>query len=362
MQRSTTGHDHRSVHDQPAAPGGAPDPGLAICTRGLSKHYRNPWTLKVTRGLDDLDLDVMRGEVLGLLGPNGSGKTTTLKLLLGLLKPTRGRAWLLGEPVPSEASRRRLGFLPEQPYFYDSLNGLEYLELMSRLSGLGASEAATRARHWLGRVGLQDRPRLVLRKYSKGMLQRLGLAAALVHDPALLILDEPMSGLDPFGRRDVRELILEQRQRRVTVLFSSHILPDVEMLCDRVAILNQGRLSRTATVGELTREGRDRVEIRCAGAPLVEIPALWREVLTRFEHPEGTAFLLSDDTRLNDVVQWLVKSGARLRGITPQRATLEELFLEAAEPGSHARAAGEQAKSWAAERRVVAPSDEERSA
>ena len=147
-----------------------------------------------------------------------------------------------------------------------------------------------------------------------------------------------MSGLDPFGRRDVRELILEQRERHVTVLFSSHILPDVEMLCDRVAILNDGRLARTATVGELTKEGRDRVEIRCVNTPLLEVPATWGEVLTRMEHPEGTAFLLADDTLLTEVVQWLLKNGARLRGVTPQRASLEELFLAAADSrrGGHA--------------------------
>jgi ABC-2 type transport system ATP-binding protein len=312
------------------APVARPDPDLAVCTQGLSKFYRSPWTLRVTRGLEDLNLEVRRGEILGYLGPNGSGKTTTLKLLIGLLKPSRGRAWLLGEPIESHGSRRRLGFLPEQPYFYDYLNGLEYLELAGRLSGLCGSEAHTRGRHWLGRVGLGDRPRLRLRKYSKGMLQRLGLAASLLHDPELLILDEPMSGLDPFGRRDVRELVLEQRERGATVLFSSHILPDVEMLCDRVAILLGGRLARTAPVSELIRQGRNRVEIRCDGAPLLEVPVIWRTVLTRNEHPEGTAFVLADDTLLNDVVQWLLKCGVSLRAITPQRANLEDLFLAAA--------------------------------
>ena len=347
MQRSTSKDGGRPTRDHQAGGNGVPDPSLAVCTRGLSKSYRNPWTLRSMAGLEPLDLDARRGEVLGLLGPNGAGKTTTLKLLTGLLRPTSGRAWLLGDPIASDASRRRLGFLPEQPYFHDYLNGIEYLEFVGRLSGLLGHEAHERAQRWLGRVGLGDRPRLRLRKYSKGMLQRLGLAAALMHDPELIILDEPMSGLDPFGRRDVRELILEQRHAGVSVLFSSHILPDVEMLCDRVAILQQGKLTRTATVGELTREGRDRVEIRCVGAPLVEVPTIFRDVLRRMEHPEGTAFLLSDDTRLNDVVQWLLKSGARLRGVTPQRASLEELFLEAA--GSTAsKSAGADPESDAA--------------
>jgi ABC-2 type transport system ATP-binding protein len=268
--------------------------------------------------------------VLGYLGPNGAGKTTTLKLLTGLLKPTRGHAWLLGESIDQPSSRRRVGFLPEQPYFYDSLNGIEYLEFAGRLSGLHAVEARRRAQQWLGRVGLGDRSRLKLRKYSKGMLQRLGLAAALVHDPELLILDEPMSGLDPFGRRDVRELILEQRRRGVTVMFSSHILPDVEMLCDRVGIVIGGRLTRTATVSELVQPGNTRVEIRCVGAPLLEIPPQWRDLLSRSEHAEGTVFLLDDDSRVNEVVQWLLRNGTVLRAVTPQRASLEELFLATA--------------------------------
>jgi ABC-2 type transport system ATP-binding protein len=318
-----------------------PEPGSAVQTAGLSKDYRHPWNLKITRGVTDLDLEVRRGEVFGLLGPNGAGKTTALKLLIGLLRPTRGRGWLLGMPIGTAASRRRLGFLPEQPYFYDYLSGLEYLEFAARLSGLPGHEAVARARHWLDRVGLSDRPRLVLRKYSKGMLQRLGLAAALIHSPQLLILDEPMSGLDPFGRRDVRELILEQRDRGVTVLFSSHILPDVEMLCDRVGILIGGRLVRTATVGQLMSEGRGRVEVRCLGAPLVEIPARWRSLLTRTELPEGSAFALEDGTRLNEVVEWLMSAGARLSAVTPQRASLEDFFLSVAQSTTQA-AAGER--------------------
>jgi ABC-2 type transport system ATP-binding protein len=317
--------------------GGLPDLNLAVCARGLSKHYVHNWTLRRTTALDGLDLEVGRGEVLGLLGPNGAGKTTTLKLLTGLLKPTHGRAWLLGEPVESTASRRALGFLPEQPYFYDYLNGVEYLELAARLSGLPAALAGDRARHWLGRVGLGDRPRLMLRKYSKGMLQRLGLAAALVHDPELLILDEPMSGLDPFGRRDVRDLIIEQRERGVTVLFSSHILPDVEMLCDRVAILLGGRLARVAPVGELVEDGRQAVEIRCAGSGPVEIPNHWAGVVSRVQRADETVLRLEDEAQLRDVLGWLLRSGATVRAVTPQRPTLEALFLAEAGAASAER-------------------------
>ncbi len=303
----------------------------AVRIEGLTKTYRSNWTLRTTRGLERLDLEVARGEVFGYLGPNGAGKTTTLKILTGLLKPTSGSAWLLGESIEHVRSRAKLGFLPEQPYFYDYLNGLEYLEFVARLSGMHAHEASQAARHWLGRVGLGDRSKLVLRKYSKGMLQRLGLAAALVHEPELVILDEPMSGLDPFGRRDVRDLIQEQRERGVTVLFSSHILPDVEMLCDRVAILLRGRLERVATVGELVEDAQARVEYRCAGAPLVELPSRWAEVLTRTQRTGETVFTLGDATLHGEVLAWLVSQRADVRAVTPQRRTLEELFMAAAE-------------------------------
>jgi ABC-2 type transport system ATP-binding protein len=304
---------------------------FAVLARGLTKEYRHPWTGRRRCALESLDLEVRCGEVFGYLGPNGAGKTTTLKLLTGLIQPTRGEAWLLGEPVSRLESRRRLGFLPEQPYFYDYLTGREYLEFAAQLSGLSGRDAARAARQWLGRVGLGDRERLVLRKYSKGMLQRLGLAAALVHEPALVILDEPMSGLDPFGRRDVRDLILEQRARGATVLFSSHILPDVEMLCDRVAILLEGRLSRVATVGELVREGAGRVELRCAGAPLLEVPADWQGAVTREQRGGSTVFTLHDSARLQALLGWLVQHGVAVDAVTPMRASLEDLFMATAE-------------------------------
>ena len=304
---------------------------FAILTRKLTKSYRNPWTLQVARGIEDLDLEVRRGEVLGYLGPNGAGKTTTLKLLVGLHKATRGSAWVLGEPIERASSRRRLGFLPEQPYFYDYLSGVEYLELAGRLSGLGAQDAHLKAIRWLGRVGLGDRLQLRLRKYSKGMLQRLGLAAALIHDPELLILDEPMSGLDPFGRRDVRELILEQRDRGATVLFSSHILPDVEILCDRVAIILKGVLTRIATVGELVQGSSQTIEIRCAGGAELKPPEALAAHVEGKQRPHETLLTLKDERLLHDVLGWLITAGADVRAVTPQRATLEELFLATAE-------------------------------
>ncbi len=334
MQESTAIPMSRPIPNRTAGRDGNPE--AAIRAVALSKHYVHPWTLRRTVGLDALDLEIARGEVIGLLGPNGAGKTTTLKLLTGLIKPSSGRAWLMGVPIEETRSRRRLGFLPEQPYFYDYLSGREYLELAGGLSGLPAAEATRRARHWLGRVGLGDRPELRLRKYSKGMLQRLGLAAALVHEPDLLILDEPMSGLDPFGRRDVRELILEQRARGTTVLFSSHIIPDVEALCDRVAIVLRGRLHRFGTPAEMARESVRRVTILCARAAIFERPASWAETVTRRDGPEVTEFVVHDAGRLDEVIEVLVRHRVSIHAVTPERATLESLFLEAAERESPA--------------------------
>jgi ABC-2 type transport system ATP-binding protein len=325
VQSSTESRDRRPDRDQSER--GEP---AAILCQGLSKYYRGHWSLKTSVGLDRLDLEIRPGEVIGLLGPNGAGKTTTLKLLTGLIKPSAGRAWIFGVPIEDTRSRRRLGFLPEQPYFYDYLSGLEYLELAGGLSGLSGAEAGERARHWLGRVGLGERPSLRLRKYSKGMLQRLGLAAALMHEPDLLILDEPMSGLDPFGRRDVRELILEQRERGVTVLFSSHIIPDVESLCDRVAIVLRGRLHRVGTLAELGRNSVERVTVRCVPPAMFEWPSRWGEWIERRDLGDETELALRDPARLDEVLETLVKLRATIRSVTPERASLESLFLAAA--------------------------------
>jgi ABC-2 type transport system ATP-binding protein len=320
-----TGSDQSTVQD--ARPLG----DLALDVRGLTKVYRHPWTMKITPGLSDVSFSVRRGEIFGYLGPNGAGKTTTIKILTGLLKPTAGEAWLLGKSFHDVESRRKLGFLPEQPYFYDYLNGVEYLELAARLSGLSARDAAKAARHWLGRVGLGERARMALRKYSKGMLQRLGLAAAMVHEPELLILDEPMSGLDPFGRRDVRDLVLEQRARGATVVLSSHILPDVEALCDRVGIVLRGKLERLASVGELVQGGTPRVELRVDGEPLLEIPGALRGLLERRTSAGDTVFTLHDASRQQEVIAWLVQQRATIHSVTPVRSSLEDLFMAAAE-------------------------------
>lgn len=328
---STDSHAERPSRSHSTGQSARSAVSAAVKIEGLTKVYRGNWSMKTSVGLDHLNLEVQRGEVFGYLGPNGAGKTTTLKILTGLLKPTSGRAWLMGESIDRVESRRLLGFLPEQPYFYDYLNGIEYLQFVASLSGMTAHDASRAAKHWFGRVGMGDRERLILRKYSKGMLQRLGLAAALVHDPQLVILDEPMSGLDPFGRRDVRDLILEQRERGVTVMFSSHILPDVEMLCDRVAIVLKGKLERVATVGDLVHNGDPRTEVHVVGAPVLELPASWSGRVTRTERLGESIFTVAGDEALQQVLAHLVQTGATIRAVNPLRATLEQLFMAAAE-------------------------------
>src|SRR5215208_2899713 len=224
----------------------------AIKTTGLTKHYQvGFWRPRPYIALDNLSLSVATGEVFGFLGPNGAGKTTTLKLLMQLIFPTSGHAEILGRPVGAVDVRRRIGYLPENPYFYDHLTAEELLSYFGGLFGLSPADRRRRAAALLDEVGIESERRLQLRKFSKGMLQRVGIAQALINDPDVVFLDEPMSGLDPLGRREIRELILRLRDRGCTVFFSSHVLSDAEALCSRVAILARGRLVASGRLTEM---------------------------------------------------------------------------------------------------------------
>src|SRR5438309_7930343 len=224
----------------------------ALATFDLTKDFAvGFWRKRPYRALDRLTLEVREGEVFGFLGPNGAGKTTTLKLLMQLVMPTAGRAEILGRPLGDLDVKRRLGYLPENPYFYDYLTAEELMVYFARLFGYSGAASAARATRLLDEVGIGAERRLQLRKFSKGMLQRVGIAQALVNDPELVIFDEPMSGLDPLGRRDVRALILRLRDRGCTVFFSSHVLSDAEMLCTQVAILAKGRLVSVGALAEM---------------------------------------------------------------------------------------------------------------
>jgi ABC-2 type transport system ATP-binding protein len=223
------------------------------------------WKKHPVRALDNLCLQVRQGEIFGFLGPNGAGKSTTIKLLMHLLHPTSGKARILGEPVDSIAMHQRIGYLPENPYFYDYLTPAELLAYTGSLFGLRGSELSRKVDALLQTVGLNESRNLALRKFSKGMVQRIGIAQALINDPEVVFLDEPMSGLDPLGRMEVRQMISSLKARGVTVFFSSHVLPDVEALCDRIAILNKGKLQETGTLDEILKVRIEGYEVILTG-------------------------------------------------------------------------------------------------
>jgi ABC-2 type transport system ATP-binding protein len=302
----------------------------ALTTFELTKDYSvGFWRKRPYRALDRLTLDVREGEVFGFLGPNGAGKTTTLKLLMQLVFPTAGRAELLGRPLGDLAAKRRIGYLPENPYFYDYLTAEELLMYFGALFGYSAAERRRRTARLLDQVGIGAERRLQLRKFSKGMLQRVGIAQAILNEPDLVILDEPMSGLDPLGRRDVRALILSLRDRGSTVFFSSHVLSDAEALCSRVAMLARGRLVASGNLNEMLAFKASGWELVVAGltngAALTVGPAIRRIV------PIGDGRFALDlplDPPPERLLGELASAGARLVSLNPIRPTLEDLFVE----------------------------------
>src|SRR5689334_10250275 len=302
----------------------------ALSTHDLTKDYAvGFWRKRPYRALDRLTLDVAAGEVFGFLGPNGAGKTTTLKLLMQLVYPSSGRAELLGRPLGDIEAKRRIGYLPENPYFYDYLTAEELLIYFAGLFGFSGAERKARAARLLDEVAIGGERRLQLRKFSKGMLQRVGIAQALINDPELVILDEPMSGLDPLGRRDVRQLILRLRDRGCTVFFSSHVLSDAEALCSRVAILAKGRLVKAGRLSDMLAfsvRGWELVVADLREDVVAEIrPRVSRAVPIgggRFELEVPTA------TPPEKLLTDLTATGARLVSLNPIRETLEDFFIE----------------------------------
>jgi ABC-2 type transport system ATP-binding protein len=302
----------------------------AIATHELTKEYTvGFWRTRRYRALDRLSLDVDAGEVFGFLGPNGAGKTTTLKLLMQLVFPTSGRAEMLGRPLGDLSVKRRLGYLPENPYFYDHLTAQELLEYFAALFGYPREECRARAGRLLDEVGIGAERRLQLRKFSKGMLQRVGIAQALVNEPELVIFDEPMSGLDPLGRRDVRALILRLRDRGCTVFFSSHVLSDAEALCSRVAILAKGRLVASGRLTEMQPFRASGWEMVVAGAGDNLVPALGQRVRRTVRLGEGRYMLeLPLEPPPERLLGELTSAGAHLVSLNPIRQTLEDFFVE----------------------------------
>jgi ABC-2 type transport system ATP-binding protein len=294
-----------------------------ISVREVRKTFRGHLGIGATPAVAGLSFEVRAGEIFGLLGPNGAGKTTTLKMLIGLLRPDAGEVRLFGGPPTEAENRRRLGFLPEQPYFYDYLTAEEFLAFYARLQGVPGGEREGVVRRALDRVGLGDRGGTPLRKCSKGMLQRVGLAQAIQHDPDLVILDEPMSGLDPIGRREVRDLILSLRAAGKTVLFSSHILSDAELLCDRVAIVFRGKARAIGRLDELVPPDARWYEVEVDGA-LPELAGTERVAASGRE----SLLRVPDAKDLPRVLAAVEGAGARIVSVFPRRRPLEDLFLE----------------------------------
>src|SRR5215467_3515483 len=299
----------------------------AIETENLTKEYPHGFlNLKKRTSLEGLNMHVESGEIFGFIGPNGAGKSTTIKLLMRLIFPTAGSARILGKPISDIAMHRDIGYLPEQPYFYDYLTAAELLKYFARIHDLTAADRKERVQQMLKKVGLETAGKIQLRKYSKGMLQRVGMAQAILHNPQLVILDEPMSGLDPVGRREVRDIILELKREGKTVMFSTHILSDAEMLCDRVGVIVGGKL-------------------RGVGAPeqLVDLKTQGMEILFELTRQSASP-LLAKATRTGDryrlqvseaelygAIEQLQAAGAKILSVVQVKATLEEFFMDLVE-------------------------------
>jgi ABC-2 type transport system ATP-binding protein len=287
------------------------------------------WRKRPKIALRPLRLTIEEGEVFGFLGPNGAGKTTTLKLLMGLVFPTAGTARLLGRDIDDPDVKSQIGFLPEQPYFYDHLSARELLNYYGQLSGMPAKGRSARVEQMLARVGLSDSAGVHLRKFSKGMLQRVGLAQAILHDPKLVFLDEPMSGLDPMGRREVRELIQQLRHEGKTVFFSTHILSDAEALCDRVGVVHQGELRGVGAVAELTSQTRGKVEI-IFHSP--NVPAALRNLGAEARVTGDMVSAVLPDENQDAALEVLRRERHRLISLTPVRNSLEEYYIQKLRP------------------------------
>ncbi len=298
-----------------------------IQVRGLQKTFRIGFFRKRVDAVRGIDFEVKQGGIFGLLGPNGAGKTTTIKMMLRLIFPSAGDIRIFGRPPGDPEATRRIGYMPENPYIYQYLRPAEFLDLCGRLVGMESQAREKRSAELIEQVGLShaaDRP---IGKFSKGMMQRIGLAQALLHDPELLILDEPMSGLDPIGRKQVRDLLMEQRRRGKTLLFTSHILSDVEMMCDRVVIMQHGKITSAGDIDELLGGDSRRVEVQLAqveaalGDQLVQMGKVLQRV-------DGKLSLQIEGREQTDaVIKRAMQGGAELVALIPERETLENLFM-----------------------------------
>lgn len=309
---------------------------LAIETTDLTKDYAlGFWRKRPRRVLDGLSIQVEAGEVFGLLGPNGAGKSTTLKILLRLIFPTSGSARILGKELDDTSAHERIGFLPENPSFYDNLTAEEFLNYAGELFSLPAGERRRRTPRLLAQVGLEGARNVQVRKFSKGMVQRLGIAQALINDPELVFLDEPMSGLDPLGRREVRDLILGLKQEGKTVFFSTHILSDAEMLCDRVAILNLGRMQGCGELKEMLAVGVASTEIMIHSPQAELLESLKASGGSCVRTGERVRVEIPSGSDVSEVLSTILQSGADVVSVNAVKMSLEDYFMQ--QVGKNAR-------------------------
>ena len=300
----------------------------AIRTRALHKTFRVGFWMRPFEAVKNVDLEVKAGEIFGFIGPNGAGKTTTIKVLTGLVLPTSGEAWLNEIPVSDPKSRARLGFLPEGTFFHDYLTGSEFLDFHGALLGIPRDVRRERIPKLLERVGLASAADRQIRRYSKGMRQRAGLAQALIGDPEIVILDEPMSGLDPLGRKDVRDVILSLRDEGKTVFFSSHILEDAEVICDQVAIILSGRVVKQGYIDELLGQEVIGSELVVEGIPESLFVELQRQARRAVVQGSRFLFEFDGDGDGDKALDRVRESGGRVRSFVPKRRSLEDLLLE----------------------------------
>ena len=302
---------------------------MMVRTENLRKVFVTSFKRQKVEALKGLTLEVKRGEVFGFLGPNGAGKTTTLKILMGLIYPTSGKAWIMGRELGDVSIKKGVGFLPEQPYFYEYLTALEFLDFYGRLFGMSKADRKGRAAELLPMVGLEHAGKLQLRKFSKGMLQRIGIAQALINDPELVVLDEPMSGLDPIGRKEVKDIMIHLKERGKTIFFSTHILPDVEVICDRVGILVKGELRSMGAVGELL-EGVEAASVEMTFEGLSEGDLVAIKALSKTSFIQGrkaTAFF-DDGAKAKEAKDLIYKKGGDIISLIPHKRSLEDIFIE----------------------------------
>ena len=299
----------------------------------LKKTFKVGFARKVVEAVRGVSFEVNRGEIFGFLGPNGAGKTTTMKMLMDLIRPSRGRIEIFGSPPGSIEARKRVGYLPEQPYFYDYLKPGELVDFFGQLYGVPRRVRHKRVDELLTLVGLDHARDRTLRKFSKGMLQRAGLAQALVGDPELVVLDEPLSGLDPIGRKELKDIIVSLKQRGKTVFFSSHILADIELLCDRMAIVDKGLLIYFGPTSEFVLRGQKEVEVVASNVPAAIKEAVAALAMSMQDFGDKLK-LLATRENTSAIVELLVKEGARVDAVVPRSESLEEIFVRTAQEGT----------------------------